>query len=52
MIGQWRKIQDSAQIQVNHLKNILEQTMTGMNFIEDMAADKLEELKDPLAWRK
>lgn len=52
MIGQWRKMQDCAQTQVNHLKNIMEQTMTAMNFIKDMAADKLEELKDPLAWRK
>jgi len=52
MIDQWRTMQNSAQTQVNHLKNILEQTMTAMKFIEDIAADKLEELKDPVAWRK
>ena len=52
MIGQWGKMQDTAQTQVNHLKNILEQTMTAKTFIKDIAADKLEELKDPLAWRK
>jgi transposase InsO family protein len=52
MIDQWEKMKDTAQTQVNHLKNILEQTKTAMEFIRNMSAETLKELTEPLAWRQ
>lgn len=52
MIFEWEKVQNQAQTQVNHLKEILERTKIAMEFIGAMTADRLEELKDPLVWRK
>jgi len=52
MIFEWEKMQNQAQTQVNHLKEILERTKIAMEFIGAMTADRLEELKDPLVWRK
>jgi len=52
MIFEWEKVQNQAQTQVKHLKEILERTKIAMEFIGAMTADRLEELKDPLVWRK
>jgi len=52
MIVEWEKVQNQAQTQLNHLKELLERTKIAMNFIGAMTADRLEELKDPLVWRR
>ena len=51
MISKWRKTELSAAKQVGHLKEILEQTKTAMAYVANLSQEKLEELKDPLAWR-
>ena len=51
MISKWRKVELSATKQVEHLKEILEQTKTAMEYVANLSQEKLDELKDPLAWR-
>jgi hypothetical protein len=52
MISKWRKVEQSAARQVEHLKGILEQTKKAMAYVANLSQDKLDELRDPLAWRK
>ena len=51
MISKWRKTEQSAVKQVEHLKEILEQTKAAMVYVANLSHEKLEELRDPLAWR-
>ena len=51
MISQWRKTEQVAAKQVEHLKEILEQTKKAMAYVANLSQEKLDELKDPLAWR-
>ena len=51
MIGKWRNSELTAAKQVEHLKGILEKTKTAMKYICGLAKEKLDELRDPLAWR-
>ena len=52
MIGKWRDAELTAAKQVEHLKGILEQTKKAMAYIAKLPQEMLDELKDPLAWRK
>ena len=52
MISKWTRAGNAAQKQVEHLKGILEQTKEAMKYVANLTHDELEELKDPLAWRK
>lgn len=51
MIGKWRKLEQSARKQVEHLKGIREQIKKAMVYLSNLSQEKLEELRDPLAWR-
>lgn len=51
MIGKWRDTELAAEKQVEHLKSILEQTKKAMSYVANLPKDKLDELRDPLAWR-
>ncbi len=52
MIGKWRSAGNTAMAQVEHLKGILEQTKAAMKYVSGLTREALEELRDPLAWRK
>lgn len=52
MIGKWRTAELSAGKQVEHLKGILEDTKKAMAYVVNLAKEKLDELRDPLEWRK
>ena len=51
MIGKWRKSELSAAKQVEHLKEILDQTKKAMAYVVNLGKEKLDELRDPLSWR-
>ena len=51
MIGKWRNSELAAAKQVEHLEGILEKTKAAMKYISGLAKEKLDELRDPLAWR-
>ena len=52
MISKWRQAGNAAQKQVEHLQGILEQTKAAMKYVANLTLEALEELKDPLSWRK
>ena len=52
MISKWRQAGNAAQKQVEHLQGILEQTKEAMKYVVNLTLEALEELKDPLSWRK
>ena len=52
MISKWRQAGNTAQKQVEHLKGILAQTKEAMKYVANLTLEALEELKDPLSWRK
>lgn len=52
MISKWRKSGEAAQKQVDHLKEILEQAKEAMRYVGRLTGEALEELKDPLNWRR
>lgn len=51
MIGKWQKTEHTATKQVEHLKGILEKAKAAMMYVASLTQEKLDELKDPLAWR-
>ena len=52
MISKWRKAEKSATMQVDHLQEILERTKEAMAYVANLSQEMLDELRDPLAWRK
>ena len=52
MISKWRQAGNAAQKQVEHLQGILEQAKEAMKYVVNLTLEALEELKDPLSWRK
>lgn len=52
ILKKWEESKETATTQILHLKGILEKTMEALKFIIRLPAEKYEELKDPLAWRK
>ena len=50
-ISQWEEQKNTADTQITHLKEILEQVKKAQIYLKTLAAEKLEELKDPLQWR-
>lgn len=51
MIGKWRDAEVRAAKQLEHLKDILEQTKKAMAYVANLTKETFDELRDPLAWR-
>ena len=52
MISQWRQTKNRADIQIDHLKEILESTKSALAYVLSLTDEKRDELRDPLNWRK
>lgn len=52
MISQWRQTKNRADIQIDHLKEILESTKKALAYVLSLSEEKRDELRDPLNWRK
>ncbi len=50
-IHKWEKNKSCAEIQIEHLKSILQKTETALAFISSTSADIYEHLHEPLMWR-
>lgn len=51
MISKWKQAELTAAKQVDHLKAILEKTKKALAYVVTLDKEKLDELRDPLAWR-
>ncbi len=51
-ITEWEKQDDQAKTQINYLKGILQQVQTAKEFLKTLTKEAVEELKEPLSWRK
>lgn len=52
LICKWEESKETAAIQIRHLKDIVEKIKKALEFIVALPAEKYEELKNPLSWRK
>ena len=50
MISKWKQAELTAAKQVDHLKAILEKTKKALAYVVTLDKEKLDELRDPLAW--
>lgn len=52
VIEKWNQTKITAEKQIAKMNNILELAVKAMTFIQTLNEDALNELKDPLAWRR
>ena len=51
-ISEWEKQDEQARVQISHLKEILEQVKKAKEFLKTLKEEAVNELKEPLNWRK
>lgn len=51
-IAEWESQEERARIQISHLKDILELIKGAKEFLKTLTEEKVNELKEPLNWRK
>ena len=52
VIEKWKEKKEVAAMQITKMEQLLEQVEKAHLFIKELTSEQLEELREPLAWRK